>query len=167
MVGSVLSQLMDIAKKEEDQRLAKEADRLGVTVEQVREAEKTRLEKVFEHPVGNSLFDEKERERRQAYGESIGLGVAAYNGIVVSIGGLSARSAGNGITKSTVEHVILDEELHRGRLHRQRGDLLCKPASKLGSRTMGVSDGDGHDWEESRVTCQACLKIMERIKRRK
>lgn len=114
-------------------------------------------------------YDEQAR-RRKACGEKLGLGVPAHVGHIIKLGGLGERSSCTGTTRNTVLHVVLDAELHRGRLHRKQGDLLCRPARTLGRRTsLDVSGtggfGDYLDdwWFDKEITCAACLNFLARL----
>lgn len=51
-------------------------------------------------------------------------------------------------------HLILDQPLDAGRLHRKTGDALCKPRSKF----WGLEQGDNR----ARANCPACLRLADR-----
>lgn len=114
---------------------------------------------------------EAEKARREAFGASLGIAAPAHVGHIIKLGGLSERSSGNGTTRGTVWHVVLDGTLTRGRLARRAGDLLCRPASTMGHRkSMAVSGtGEWGDYLTSTgqgvaVSCAACIEIMGRLK---
>lgn len=117
----------------------------------------------------------KEMAYRADFGASLGLPVPAHVGHIIKLGGLSANSMGNGVTRGTVFHVVLGDAFHMGRLKRKKGDLLCRAATTIGrSRSMSVSgtgvyrDDELEDWwHEQAVTCTACLAILDRIKGKK
>jgi len=50
-------------------------------------------------------------------------------------------------------HVVLNQPLSAGRLHRKPGDALCKPREKF----WGLAPGS-----KSPVTCPDCLTLAER-----
>lgn len=177
---SILDAILNRYEKEELQRQEAEAQRRGVSVEVIKqeEAEKEQAEqersadRERQRAAEKKIAQEKEQERRVCYGEALGLPVPAHNGGVINIGGLTARSDGSGMTKASVWHVVLDGDMSIGRLHRQKGDLLCKPASRLGRRSMGIEGTDLGEpgealsfvnWSEEYVTCKACLEQMKRF----
>lgn len=51
-------------------------------------------------------------------------------------------------------HLVLDQPLHTGRLNREKGDALCKPASKF----WGLDRGS----DQATVNCPICLQRAER-----
>lgn len=51
-------------------------------------------------------------------------------------------------------HLVLDEALHEGRLHRNAGDPLCKPAKKFWGLTGR---------HVQRVSCHNCARIALRL----
>ena len=51
-------------------------------------------------------------------------------------------------------HAILDQPLHVGRLRREAGDPLCKPARKF----WGLNPGN----RKGGVNCARCLSLMQR-----
>jgi hypothetical protein len=51
-------------------------------------------------------------------------------------------------------HAILHQPLHVGRLHRDTGDALCKPARKF----WGLATGNAN----ARVSCTRCVELMAR-----
>lgn len=117
----------------------------------------------------------KEMAYRADFGASLGLPVPAHVGHIIKLGGLSANSMGNGITRGTAYHVVLGDALHMGRLKRKKGDLLCRVATTIGrSRSMSVSgtgvfrDDELEDWwHNQHITCAACKAILYRIKDKK
>ena len=119
---------------------------------------------------------EKEKERVQrnahrdksiAFNASLPIHVEWCPGIKDVLSGLSEKSDGTGMMKSTVEHVFLLGDLNVGRLKRSEGDFLCgNSKSKWGARysdprSLAV-DGDGSTYAP-KVTCKACLAIIERM----
>lgn len=139
----------------------REAEAKAVRQEQEREAAMRKTRKEKERA--------EEAERRRVFGQLMGLDCQAHIGHVMSMGGLSASSAGNGTTRATVWHVVIDSEMQKGRLKREAGDLLCRKKSTFGERTMGVTGRDDWEasvplWESCDVTCPRCREILERLR---
>lgn len=68
-----------------------------------------------------------------------------------------------------VQHVRLREDLHEGRLHRVRGDWLCRPTRRGHDELFGVDDREAERGTDasallafSPVTCAACLRVCRR-----
>ena len=51
-------------------------------------------------------------------------------------------------------HAVLDQPLHAGRLHREAGDALCKPARRFWGLEVG------HDL--ANVDCRRCVEMLAR-----
>jgi hypothetical protein len=88
------------------------------------------------------------------------------------LSGLSENSMGNGYNVATVEHIWLQEDLHEGRLHRNKYDFLCTSASgSNGKQWSGQTESYAFDADNRRyqpqITCKACLKIAQRWNKRK
>lgn len=179
---SHLDKLLNDLAENDLKRQAEEAKRRGVSIEVIQNEEANLEEARRQEQERKDLAEddkrkiesEKEMTRRIEYGNKIGLGVAAHNGIILNIGGLTERSFGDGQTKATVSHVVLDADYQKGRLVRREGDLLCKPANKLGRRSMGVEGTSSGEpggalsftrWDEATVTCKACLQRLQGIQR--
>lgn len=60
-----------------------------------------------------------------------------------------------------VEHIILDADLHRGRLHRDQGRPLCWTPSR--AHNLEVFGNPGEDSPGRLPTCKACLTTAHRI----
>jgi len=76
------------------------------------------------------------------------------------LSGLTRHSNGDGVNAATVWHVVLEQPLVQGRLRRNAGDLLC--SKDVGS--IGLSAGVERQGDRSRrVTCRACLRLVERV----
>lgn len=57
-----------------------------------------------------------------------------------------------------VHYMLLEGRLDRGRLHREKGDALCRPGQKFwGLYARTTSDGD------SPVSCKKCKEIAARL----
>jgi len=73
---------------------------------------------------------------------------------------LSRHSNGDGANAATVWHVILEQPFVHARLRRNAGDLLCsKDVGSIGLSAGGDRQGD----RSRRVTCRACLRLVERL----
>jgi hypothetical protein len=55
-------------------------------------------------------------------------------------------------------HLVVDNDLHHGRLHRQTGDALCKPRSTF----WGLTDGED-GLCGSGITCTPCRKRYQTL----
>lgn len=53
------------------------------------------------------------------------------------------------------DHIVVEQEVHVGRLHRWSGDALCKPGHKFWGLARVEAD--------RRATCRRCIDIAERI----
>ena len=58
-------------------------------------------------------------------------------------------------------HVRLLDDLHDGRLHRRKGDTLCKANTRWGD-LIDRDYRDRYQFEAHRATCRACLKVAAR-----
>jgi hypothetical protein len=102
------------------------------------------------------------REEAVAFNEKIKLPVPWTTGIKMVLSGLSDRSNGDGASKRTVHHILLQSDLTRGTLKRKKGDFLCTAnRGKLGTHWDGSPvlhrDGDGKLYG-GKVTCATCLR---------
>jgi hypothetical protein len=71
--------------------------------------------------------------------------------------GLTERSAGNGLNRNSVEHIMLLEPYASGRLVRKAGDMLC---SAIG----GSYGNESHVFHQTtEPSCKACLAIGARF----
>lgn len=146
--------LMDEKRRQEEERYLQDQEAQAAKDAQIRQKQR-----------------EDEVSRRVAFGSRMHLDCEAHIGHVMSVGGLSSGSAGNGTTRATVWHVVIDSPMAAGRLKRGAGDLLCRTKRTFGQKTMGVTGrGDWEhsvsDWESQAVTCPRCREILERIARR-
>lgn len=82
-------------------------------------------------------------------------------GIKDVLSGLSESSFGNGCSRSTVVHVLLQEPLQAERLVRQAGDFLCTSAAGSNGRRWSGDPGLGVAGHEhaAAVSCKACLRL--------
>lgn len=111
--------------------------------------------------------DRKYREEARAFNASLNIPVQWVPGIKDVLSGLSANSWGDGRNAATVEHILLQEDLHDGRLQRKEGDFLCTSAhGNNGKNWSWQKESVWIDSEQQevrpKVTCKACLKIAER-----
>jgi len=101
---------------------------------------------------------QQQREQNKQFNESLNIPVAWRPEYKPVLSGLTENSSGNGHKCNTVYHILLEEELHEGRLHRAIGQPLC-------SKDMG-SFGELVGWHdpsfEVEVTCRTCLRLAKR-----
>jgi hypothetical protein len=102
------------------------------------------------------------RDEAVAFNEKIKLPVSWTTGIKMVLSGLSERSAGDGTSNRTVQHILLHSNLTHGKLKRRKGDFLCTTdRGKLGTHWDGSPDlrvdGDGKLYP-AKVTCAICLR---------
>jgi len=100
-----------------------------------------------------------DREADAKFNRQYRLPIAWKPGIKDVLSGLSEKSNGDGRNVATVQHILLSEDLHAGRLHRNAGDFLCSSnTAKNGKRwSTQVS-------ELGKITCKQCLLLAERWK---
>lgn len=81
--------------------------------------------------------------------------------IKVRLSGLQRGSSGTGRAQDTVEHLHVKEAFRDGRLSRSADSYLCAPDSYVtpNSESQEVDDGLPRP-----ITCETCLKRMERWK---
>lgn len=71
--------------------------------------------------------------------------------------GLTERSAGNGLNRNSVEHIMLLEPYASGRLVRKAGDTLC-------SAVRGSYGNESHaSHQATEPSCKACLEMCARF----
>lgn len=81
------------------------------------------------------------------------------------IGELQKGSTGTGKTSNTVEHFVVKESFTEGRLSRESGEFLCQNAGERGHWSVEEKDLiTDPDETTPKITCQTCLKRMERWK---
>lgn len=109
----------------------------------------------------------RKRQEADAANALLHVPVRWTSGIKDVLSGLSARSWGDGRSKSTVEHILLEEDLVDGNLVRRAGDFLCTTEKGTnGRRWSGTPaeqgiDGAGQHYIK-KVTCKACLRIAKK-----
>lgn len=107
------------------------------------------------------------RDEANMFNAQMRLPVQWTVGIKDVLTGLSEHSHGDGRNKATVEHIMLLEALHEGRLRREPGDFLCSSSNAENGRRYSASpaesriDGDG-DAYLPMVTCKSCLGQAKR-----
>lgn len=95
-------------------------------------------------------------------------------GIRPSRGGLSCNStsSGNGDVATTVNHLIVKEDIHLGRLKRNMDDYLCTQSKGRLSIHLGIfiqeltiilTDGTVIENVPAEVTCESCLNKINTI----
>jgi hypothetical protein len=107
----------------------------------------------------------RRRVEAVAFNEKITLPVPWTTGIKMVVCGLSESSAGDGASKRTVHHILLQSDLTRGTLKRRNGDFLCTAnRGKLGTHWDGspvfLRDGDGNLYQ-AKITCATCIRRAE------
>jgi hypothetical protein len=104
------------------------------------------------------IQEQQRIEAAKAFNRSLNIPVKWRSEYKPVLSGLTESSMGNGQYANTVYHVLLEDPIHEGRLHRGAGQPLC-------SAGMG-SFGELVAWREdryhNRVTCKQCLKIAGR-----
>lgn len=96
-----------------------------------------------------------------AFNASLGLPFEWEPGCRVVLSGLSATSAGNGLNRASVAHVMLRKDLASGRLRRSAGQFLCSSHVDAYGSDVGMRKAAG-----ARVTCRSCLAQSERLRGR-
>ena len=114
-----------------------------------------------------ALQRQQVRLAAEQFNASLGVPVPWDAAIKDVLSGLTEASMGLGRNRSTVEHILLRENLAEGRLVRVAGDFLC----------TAVSGSNGKNWSQQPVsvavdaagnrykpapTCKACLRIAAR-----
>jgi hypothetical protein len=83
----------------------------------------------------------------------------------VRIGELQKGSTGTGRTEHTVDHLMPLEPFEDGRLKREANEFLCKNKGKYWDIALHDEDPvEDPDENTRKVTCKACLQLMERWK---
>jgi len=106
------------------------------------------------------------RAEAEAFNRRIQLPIEWVIGIKDVLSGLSSRSNGDGRNRATVEHILLQEDLKVGRLHRKAGDFLCtQPSGNNGKQYATQPAEHRHDGEgqpfRPKVTCRKCLALAK------
>ncbi len=107
------------------------------------------------------------RQRAEEVNASIHLPGRWAVGIKDVLSGLSAGSNGSGRNRSTVQHVLLLEDLDLGRLRRQAGQFLCDSLSAPQAKQWAAKRVEPCQDEHGppcmpEVTCQRCLALAPR-----
>jgi hypothetical protein len=115
----------------------------------------------------------KQREEAKAFNTQLHIPVKWASGFKDVLSGITDYGRQDGRNKTTVNHILLQEDLEDGRLQRKKGDFLCSSSSKQnGKRWLSSSDesaiawffdGDGNGCQ-GQITCKACLQIAKRWK---
>lgn len=113
------------------------------------------------------LADEKQRElvlaNAKKFYSSITIPFQFDVGIKDVLSGLSEKSNGSGMNKSTVFHVRVLEDLSDKNLIRKSGDFLCKANSGSNGKAWNNQHSVKLDDETFQiVTCKQCLKYLKR-----
>lgn len=108
------------------------------------------------------------KQQAETFNAALNIPVRWSVGIKDVLSGLSEHSNGDGYSRSTVHHVVLEQELRAGKLKRDKGDFLCTSASRnngknwSGSKASALPDGNGGTYAP-KVTCKACLTLSMRF----
>lgn len=111
---------------------------------------------------------EKNRRRKEAedFNSTLKIPVSWEAGIKDVLSGLSESSNGDARYSRTVHHVLLKDDLKLGRLFREKGQFLCGELGKNWSNMPEEVLYDGNDSPYTpKITCKACLKIAERLRK--
>lgn len=107
------------------------------------------------------------RHEAEAFNARIALPFRWNVGIKDVLSGLSESSWGDGRSKATVEHILLQEPVAIGRLVRNAGDFLCSASNQDNGKRWSAQvascghDGDGKPFAP-KVSCKSCLRLAER-----
>ncbi|MEP2668856.1 MAG: hypothetical protein ABJH04_07670 [Cyclobacteriaceae bacterium] len=101
-------------------------------------------------------------EQDQAFNDSLAIPVKWVAARLDVLSGLLENSTGDGYRKSTVQHILLKEDLHVGRIHREANTYLCLADTRAkgnysntnGEATYGIR----------RISCKQCLKLALKLK---
>ena len=167
----------DYAQLMRDQIDQEEADSLGISVTELRQTKALRKAQDAEadqfqydlHQLHLKMAYEEEKAFRRKLGSSLGFSVPVHVGFLVKRlpDGRLVRPSDS---KFGANHIIFDANLKEGALIRRKGDLLCRPLSKLG-KTVKVTCGydqenptseQSRQWRSLKVTCQSCLKYLSK-----
>lgn len=117
------------------------------------------------------ILRNKRREEAEAFNAQIHIPVKWASGFKDVLSGITDYGRQDGRNKATVNHVLLQEDLSDGKLHRKKGDFLCSSSSEQnGKRWLSSNeestvawffDGDGNECQ-GQITCKNCLKIAKR-----
>lgn len=113
----------------------------------------------------------KRREEAEAFNAQLHIPVKWVSGYKSVLSGLTENSWGDGRNKATVNHILLQEDLENGKIHRKEGDFLCSSSKyqngklwTVGSSKTPISlayDGEGNEYQ-TKITCKSCLQIAKR-----
>jgi len=129
--------------------------------------EQERKERLFMEQLRQKEADRTRKVQADAFNAALGLPFGWVPGQKDVISGLREGSWGDGTFKNTVIHVLLQEDLHDGKLHRKAGMFLCSSSWKdngknwSGQPEVVVRDSNGELYRPA-VTCKQCLKRAER-----
>ncbi len=108
----------------------------------------------------------RDREEAIVFNASLNIPVNWVSGIKIVLSGLLENSMCNGTNRATVEHILLQEELHEGRLHRRKDDFLCTSSSSDNGKRWTEPHVDALDINgevcQYKVTCKQCLRIASK-----
>ena len=136
------------------------------TVEQVekekREREQRQREKERKRKHEQARKEDRRRAEALRFWQGYDIPFEYDVRIKVRRSGLLRGSNGTGRAKDTVEHLYVREGFEDGRLARSADRYLCDDSAHIRDQdTTTASDSDGNRYER-RVTCKACLDLMDR-----
>lgn len=113
----------------------------------------------------------KRREEAESFNAQLHIPVIWASGLKDVLSGITDYGRQDGRNKATVNHILLQEDLKDGKLHRKKGDFLCSSSAKQnGKRWLSSSDesaiswtfdGNGNEYQ-AKVTCKSCLQIARK-----
>ncbi|MDD2541431.1 MAG: hypothetical protein PHH28_10385 [Desulfuromonadaceae bacterium] len=132
-------------------------------IEEAARLERVTQQKIAQEQATNDRLREARAEAEQ-FNASLKIPVPWCAGIKDVLSGLNENNNGDGRNRATVEHILLLEDLHEGKLHRPAGAFLC--SINTGKQWSTQTRDDWFDEKENpyipRITCKACLKIAQR-----
>lgn len=140
------------------------------TVEQIEKEKRERKQRREERRREREREQARKQDRRRAealrFWESYDIPFEYDVRIKVRRSGLLRGNSGTGRAKNTVEHLYVMEAFEEGRLSREADRYLCDDEAHIRDEDAGMSrsDSDGNPYQK-RVTCKACLDLMERFER--
>ena len=144
---------------------------LETDYERIERARKIQISLESQRQTDRARANAKRREAEE-FNASLHVPVSWITGIKDVLSGLSANSWGDGRNTATVDHILLLEDLHDGRLIRHAGDFLCTTEHGSNGKQWRGTDYDqrymSYDADNQpyhpKVTCKACIKIVQRWK---
>lgn len=127
-------------------------------VREIERAEQTRKEKLAQAAAEAGVAQAHRLAEDLNFNNSLALPVKWQSGIKDVLSGLSEKSMGDGRNRATVNHILLLEDLHVGRLHRVAGDFLCTSNAQSNGKNWSGQPGE----PSGRITCARCLELAKK-----